>query len=73
MQHPRQDRTPTSEGQHLPRPDEELVDQGPGFDVGTLLTRGRLLTVLGLANGGVPLEGVAVYVWHCTREGGYSS
>jgi protocatechuate 3,4-dioxygenase beta subunit len=156
--HPRQDRTPTYEGRLLPRPDEELVDQGLGFDVGTLLGRRRLLAVLGLgaasvglaacgaggsmnssaassstassagetpdetagpypgdgsngpdvleqsgivrsdirssfgeysgtaegvpmtleltvsdlANGGVPFEGVAVYVWHCTREGGYS-
>ena len=39
MQHPRQDRTPTYEGRALPRPDEELVDQGLGFDVGTLLSR----------------------------------
>ncbi|SDM76804.1 Dioxygenase [Geodermatophilus siccatus] len=30
------------------------------------------LTVSDLADGGVPFEGVAVYVWHCTREGGYS-
>nr|WP_269205042.1 intradiol ring-cleavage dioxygenase [Motilibacter aurantiacus] len=30
------------------------------------------LTVADLANGGSPFEGVAVYVWHCTREGGYS-
>ena len=30
------------------------------------------LTLTDLANGGVPFEGVAVYVWHCTREGGYS-
>ncbi len=30
------------------------------------------LTIFDLANGGVPFEGVAVYVWHCTREGGYS-
>jgi protocatechuate 3,4-dioxygenase beta subunit len=154
----------TSEGRVLPRPDEELVDQGLGFDVGTLLSRRRLLgmfgigaatvglvacgagsssssssagsassssaaataasgeipdetagpypgdgsngsdvleqsgivrsdirssfgdssgtaegvpmtlelTVTDLANGGLPFEGVAVYVWHCTREGGYS-
>ena len=159
VQHPRQDRTRTYEGRPLPRPDEELVDQGLGFDVGTLLSRRRLLAVFGLgaasiglaacgaggstssssassssatatpaeisdetagpypgdgsngpdvleqsgivrsdirssfggssgtaegvpmtleltladlANGGVPFEGVAVYVWHCTREGGYS-
>jgi protocatechuate 3,4-dioxygenase beta subunit len=153
--------TPTYEGRVLPRPDEELVDQGLGFDVDTLLSRRRLLAVFGigaaglglaacgggsssgsassssastsasavsgeipdetagpypgdgsngpdvleqsgivrqdirssfgeysggaegvpmtlelvvsdLANGGVPFEGAAVYVWHCTREGGYS-
>ncbi|MGY1771016.1 intradiol ring-cleavage dioxygenase [Blastococcus sp. SYSU D00813] len=161
---------PTFEGRPLPRPGEELVDQGLGFDVGTLMSRRRLLGLLGvgaatlglaacggdggaasatssssssssssagaggttaavtgeipdetagpypgdgsngpdvleqsgivrsdiresfgeysgtaegvpmtleltisdLANGGVPFEGVAVYVWHCTREGGYS-
>jgi protocatechuate 3,4-dioxygenase beta subunit len=158
VQHPCPDPTPSYEGRPLPRPDEELVDQGLGFDVGTLLSRRRLLTVLGLgaasvglaacgasgstgssasssaaatsegeipdetagpypgdgsngpdvleqsgivrsdirssfgdysgtaegvpmtleltvrdlAAGGVPFEGVAVYVWHCSREGGYS-
>lgn len=30
------------------------------------------LTILDLANGGVPFAGTAVYVWHCTRDGGYS-
>ncbi len=55
MQHSRQDRTPTYEGRLLPRPDEELVDQGLGFDVGTLLTRRRLLTVLGLGAASVGL------------------
>jgi protocatechuate 3,4-dioxygenase beta subunit len=30
------------------------------------------LAVKDLAQGGVPFAGVAVYVWHCTREGGYS-
>lgn len=30
------------------------------------------LTVTDLAGGGAAFEGVAVYVWHCTREGGYS-
>lgn len=151
---------PAYEGRPLPRPGEELVDQGLAFDVGTVLSRRRLLGLLGagaatiglaacggdggpatassatpstgatalaeipeetagpypgdgsngpdvleqsgivrsdirssfggyggtaegvpmtleltvtdLANGGVPFEGVAVYVWHCTREGGYS-
>lgn len=30
------------------------------------------LTVLDLANGGTPFAGVAVYAWHCDREGRYS-
>lgn len=30
------------------------------------------LTILDLANGGNPFAGVAVYVWHCNREGQYS-
>ena len=159
--------TATYEGRPLPRPDEEVVDQGLGFDLGTLLGRRQALrafglgalglglaacgsstdstasassggtttatgtdtsststgeipdetagpypgdgsngpdaleqsgivrsdlrssfgdatgtaegvpmtlelTVSDLANGGSAFEGVAVYVWHCTREGGYS-
>jgi protocatechuate 3,4-dioxygenase beta subunit len=150
------DDRPTYQGRPLPRPDEELVDQGLAFDVGTLISRRRLLGVLGLgaagiglaacgaaasttaaaassasglaeipdetagpypgdgsngadvlsqsgvvrsdirssfgtgsatadgvpmtleltvfdlANGGVPFEGVAVYVWHCNAAGQYS-
>jgi len=30
------------------------------------------LTISDLANGGTPFAGVAVYVWHCDRDGGYS-
>jgi protocatechuate 3,4-dioxygenase beta subunit len=30
------------------------------------------LTILDVANGGKPFTGVAVYVWHCDREGRYS-
>jgi protocatechuate 3,4-dioxygenase beta subunit len=147
---------PTFEGRPLPRPGEELVDQGLGFDVGTLMSRRTVLRFLGigaataglaacgatassspsssssstatgeipdetagpypgdgsngpdvleqsgvvrsdirssfagssgtaegvpmtleltvrdLANGGVPFEGVAVYVWHCDSQGRYS-
>ncbi|NYJ04147.1 intradiol ring-cleavage dioxygenase [Petropleomorpha daqingensis] len=159
MPHP--DDRPTYQGRPLPRPDEELVDQGLAFDIGTLMSRRRLLGVLGLgaaglglaacgasaststaarssssgtttaatteipdetagpypgdgsngpdvlsqsgvvrsdirsgfgtgsataegvpmtleltvtdlADGGVPFEGVAVYVWHCDRDGRYS-
>jgi protocatechuate 3,4-dioxygenase beta subunit len=150
----RTDVQPTYQGRPLPRPDEEVVDQGLAFDVGTLLGRRRMLKALGLgvvaaglaacastttstaaaattstgeipdetagpypgdgsngpdvleqsgivrsdirssfgeysgtaegvpmtleltvsdlANGGSAFAGVAVYVWHCTREGGYS-
>jgi protocatechuate 3,4-dioxygenase beta subunit len=150
---------PAYQGRVLPRPHEELVDQGLAFDVGTLMGRRRLLALLGLgaasvglaacgtagssssssssggtsttstgeipeetagpypgdgsngpdvleqsgivrsdirssfgtasgtaegvpmtleltvrdlANGGIPFEGVAVYVWQCDRDGGYS-
>ena len=30
------------------------------------------LTITDLADGGTPFAGVAVYVWHCDRDGGYS-
>jgi protocatechuate 3,4-dioxygenase beta subunit len=148
----------TYQGRPLPRPDDELVDQGLAFDLGTLLGRRRMLKALGigaatlglaacgagtatssaastttattsdgeipdetagpypgdgsngpnvlgesgivrsdirssfgtgsataegvpmtleltisdLANGGSAFAGVAVYVWHCDREGRYS-
>jgi len=144
------------QGRRLPRPDQEVVDQGLGFDIRTLLGRRQMLRLIGLgaataalaacdsggasstkattattsageipeetagpfpgdgsngpdaldqagivrsdirssfggatgsaqgvpmtleltvrdlAKGGVPFTGVAVYVWHCDREGRYS-
>jgi protocatechuate 3,4-dioxygenase beta subunit len=39
---------PTYQGRALPRPAEEVVDQGLGFDLGTLLDRRQLLGFLGL-------------------------
>ncbi|MCG2624448.1 intradiol ring-cleavage dioxygenase [Arthrobacter sp. I2-34] len=158
---PQHDQVGRYEGRPLVRPEEEVVDQGLGFDIDTLLSRRRMLAFLGLgasavglaacgagsgssagpvlspssaasaasgeipdetagpypgdgsngpdvleqsgivrsdirssfgestgtaegvpmtleltvsdlAGGGVPYEGVAVYVWHCNREGGYS-
>lgn len=156
MRHREAEQSPITEPAHLyqgralPRPDEDLEDQGLGFDVGTLLQRRGVLkafgigavtlglaacgaseqgtgtsdgeipdetagpypgdgsngpdvleesgivrsdirssfgesegtaegipmdlelTITDLANGGAPFAGVAVYVWHCTREGLYS-
>jgi protocatechuate 3,4-dioxygenase beta subunit len=152
------DQMTTYQGRLLPRPEEEVVDQGLRFDVDTLLSRRRLLGMFGigaatvglaacggasgsssassssagttasgeipdetagpypgdgsngpdvleqsgivrsdirtsfgtgsataegvpmtlelvvsdLADAGAAFEGVAVYVWHCDREGGYS-
>jgi protocatechuate 3,4-dioxygenase beta subunit len=156
---PRRSPTTSFEGRPLPRPEDEVVDQGLGFDLGTLFSRRGMLGVLGLgaatlglaacgsdssggstsassssaagatgeipdetagpypgdgsnganvltqsgivrsdirssfggasataegvpmtleltvtdlASDGAPFQGVAVYVWHCNREGGYS-
>ncbi|MBP2370019.1 intradiol ring-cleavage dioxygenase [Pseudonocardia parietis] len=46
---------PRYEGRALPRPDEDVVDQGLGFDVGTLLNRRRMLSVLGAGTLGAVL------------------
>ena len=47
---------PTFEGRPLPRPEEELVDQGLAFDLGTLVSRRQALRGLGL---GVAAVGLA--------------
>ncbi|MCZ2826709.1 MULTISPECIES: intradiol ring-cleavage dioxygenase [unclassified Modestobacter] len=47
--------SPSYEGRPLPRPEDELVDQGLGFDLGTLVTRRRMLAVLGIGAAGVGL------------------
>ncbi len=46
---------PTYEGRLLPRPDEEVVDQGLAFDVSTLLNRRGLLRAMGLGLGSLTL------------------
>lgn len=46
---------PAYEGRPLPRPRDEVVDQGLGFDVATLLSRRRALTFLGLGAAGAVL------------------
>jgi protocatechuate 3,4-dioxygenase beta subunit len=57
---------PTYEGRALPRPEEEVVDQGLGFDIGTLLNRRRMLRVLGI---GAATAGLAA----CAANTGGSS
>lgn len=42
-------------GRKLPRQDEELVDQGLGFDLGTLLNRRRVLAIFGAGAGAAAL------------------
>ncbi len=46
---------PTYEGRPLPRPEDEIVDQGAGFDVATLVTRRRLLGLAGVGVGAAAL------------------
>ncbi|MFE6647668.1 intradiol ring-cleavage dioxygenase [Nocardioides sp. NPDC057772] len=42
---------PAFEGRLLARPEEEVVDQGAGFDISTLLTRRRVLGLFGVGLG----------------------
>lgn len=53
---------PSYEGRALPRPDEEVVDQGLTFDIGTRFDRRRVLQIFGVgaAWGAGGLRGVAV-------------
>jgi protocatechuate 3,4-dioxygenase beta subunit len=60
-------RVPTYEGRPLARPEEEVVDQGLGFDVTTLLTRRQTLRVLGL---GAAALGLAACELGSTSSGG---
>ena len=46
---------PAYEGRLLARPEEELVDQGAGFDISTLLTRRRILGLVGAGVGAAAL------------------
>lgn len=47
---------PTYEGRPLDRPHEEVVDQGAHFDIGTLVTRRRVLSVVGVGAGALVLS-----------------
>jgi protocatechuate 3,4-dioxygenase beta subunit len=57
---------PTYQGRRLPRPDEDVADQGLGFDLGTLMGRRQVLRFLGL---GVAGAGLAA----CTGNSGGDS
>ncbi|QNG19333.1 intradiol ring-cleavage dioxygenase [Rhodococcus triatomae] len=46
---------PVFEGRLLVRPGDEIVDQGAGFDIATLVTRRRVLSVLGVGAGALAL------------------
>ncbi|GGG03172.1 3,4-dioxygenase subunit beta [Rhodococcoides trifolii] len=46
---------PTYDGRPLPRPTEDVVDQGVGFDVTTLVTRRRVLSIVGAGAGSLAL------------------
>lgn len=46
---------PTYEGRTLARPDDDVVDQGAGFDAVTLVTRRRVLAFLGAGLGAATL------------------
>lgn len=45
----------TYEGRPLPRPHEDVVDQGLRFDLGTVMTRRRMLAALGIGAAGIGL------------------
>ncbi|GAB3994579.1 intradiol ring-cleavage dioxygenase [Glycomyces albus] len=51
----RSKRTPTYEGRPYDRPEEELVDQGLAFDIGTLLSRRGVLRYAGVGAAAVGL------------------
>lgn len=55
---PEHDQTPEGpayQGRRLARPHEDVVDQGAGFDLATLLTRRRVLSLVGLGTGATAL------------------
>ena len=58
--HQNKTRAPTFEGRTLPRPEDEVVDQGLGFDVGTLLGRRQMLRALGLGAASLSLAACGV-------------
>lgn len=73
MNQPLPDQTPAGpayQGRLLPRPDDEVVDQGLSFDVGTLFSRRRMLQLFGLGAGAAVLTACGV---GATSSGGAST
>jgi len=66
----RRDTTPRYQGRPLARPDEEIVDQGLGFDLGTLLGRRQVLRAFGL---GAATLGLAACSANTAASGGTSA
>jgi protocatechuate 3,4-dioxygenase beta subunit len=56
-------RGPAYEGRLLPRPEDEVVDQGLAFDVRTFLNRRRMFAVFGMGAGALALAA-------CSTDGG---
>jgi protocatechuate 3,4-dioxygenase beta subunit len=61
---------PTYQGRPLARPDEDIEDQGLGFDLGTLMGRRRILRMLGIGAAGL---GLAACTGNRTGAGSASS
>ncbi|MFI8634151.1 intradiol ring-cleavage dioxygenase [Microbacterium sp. NPDC077663] len=62
---PEPDQTPAGpsyEGRLLDRPDDEVVDQGAGFDIRTLVSRRSVLSLVGLGAGTVALAACSATV-----------
>jgi protocatechuate 3,4-dioxygenase beta subunit len=64
---------PAYQGRLLPRPDDEVVDQGLCFDVGTLFTRRRVLALFGIGAGAATLAACGVSISGSDSSAGSSS
>ncbi len=60
---------PRFQGRLLPHPDDEITDQGLGFDLGTLLDRRRMLRLFGVGVVGVAGAGLAACSTGSTASG----
>jgi len=61
---------PAYEGRLLDRPDDEVVDQGVGFDIRTLVSRRSVLSLVGLGAGTVALAACSATASTGTSSGG---